>query len=93
MSELKIRHKYKFIHFKVIDPMPGRKTVKIGIFSNTEPPGLLSIIKWYPSWRKYCLFYEPDLISNPIVMDMSCLNDIGEFLNNLNIWHKMKGKK
>lgn len=84
-----IKTRYKFIHFIVIDPMPGRKTMKIGVMNNSNPQSCLSIIKWYPPWRKYCMFYEPDVFNlKSVMMDKSCLDDISEFLANLNQQHK-----
>jgi len=36
--------------------------------------GILGIVKWYPSWRRYCFFPERDT-----VFEQDCLRDIAQF--------------
>jgi hypothetical protein len=40
-------------------------------------------IKWYQSWRKYCLFPDGDTI-----WDNKCLKDVITIMDELNLKHK-----
>jgi len=46
----------------------------------------IGIIKWRPSWRKYCFF--PD---NETVFEEDCLRDIANFIEDKSIQHKQGG--
>ncbi len=39
---------------------------------------LLGVVRWYPRWRQYTFFPEPDTVWNP-----ECLNDVCEFIRGL----------
>lgn len=90
MSELKTR--YKYINFRVINELSGRKTKVWGCFNNNDDELPLFEIKWYGRWRQYCSFFDPLLHFNEIVMNNSCHRDIADFLDQINKRIKQKGK-
>ena len=61
---------------KYIEFQPNIQTNKTLIWSvlNRKSKDVIGHIKWYPQWRQYCFFTEPD-----IVLSMSCLREIIKF--------------
>lgn len=72
---------YEYINFKVIRECP--KTKVWGIYSNKSGQQLGGIA-WYPPWRQYC-FYAVDSNS---VFNMSCMEDIIDFIKQLKMENK-----
>lgn len=56
------------------------KTQVFSILPKGDPESLIEIgqIKWYPAWRKYAFFPEPNC-----VFESQCLTDIINFINEL----------
>jgi hypothetical protein len=63
---------YKFITVKVLMEKP--KTKVYGVF-NKRADAVIGVVKWYPHWRQYCFFPEPDT-----VFSVGCMNDINDFI-------------
>lgn len=65
----------EFIRFDLIEKKP-----KTSIFAvvNIKFGNRLGIIKWYPSWRKYCFFAQ-----GYTIYDTICLNEIKNFIQGL----------
>lgn len=78
-----MKTKYKFINFELIET----KT-KTGMWKclNNRGDSLLGFIKWYPSWRQYCYF----TMEQEAVYSKGCLEDIIDFINQLNAKRKEK---
>lgn len=68
-------HKKEYIEFEELTPKPKTKVYAV---RNIKYGTTLGVIKWYPSWRKYCFFSEGNFI-----YDVICLTDIREFIQNL----------
>lgn len=62
----------------------GAKTRRFSVFSRTNR-SLLAYIKWFPHWRKYCLF-----TLDSVVLDSKCILQIAEFMNEATANHKVK---
>lgn len=63
-------------HFKIHkEEIQYRKTP---IYHIESPNGVIKLgqIKWFPAWRGYCFFPEPDTI-----WDLTCLSEINIFLD------------
>ena len=66
--------KTKWLRFFIVDRKP--KTVVCEVWNTREQ--YLGMIRWYPSWRKYVFYSQPDLI-----FDVGCLIDISDVLTAL----------
>ena len=62
----------KWIKFIEVDEKPKTKVWSV---QTIESELEIGIIKWRPSWRKYCFF--PD---NETVFEEDCLRDIADFI-------------
>ena len=77
-----MKTEYKYLEFTQF--ADTGKTTKWNCH-NKSSGTILGKIKWHPAWRRYCYF--------PIihaVYDITCLNDISDFLEQL--WQKKKMK-
>ena len=72
----------KYMYFELVEKKP--KTNKYRI-TNKKWGDQLGIIEWYSSWRQY--IFEDDY---GCVFNHTCLNEIAEFLKELNTKHKEK---
>jgi hypothetical protein len=83
---------YKYLHFRET-PNPGRKTTKWDVM-NTNEGDHLGYIYWYGAWRQYV--FSPFLTQmapyDSIILNNGCLDDIGDFLNQLNKAQRGKWK-
>jgi hypothetical protein len=78
-----IANKYiEFVQMRTV----GRIT-EIWQVHNISSGALLGRIKWYPQWRQYCFFPEPETLFN-----MNCLRAINVKIGILNGEHKKGGK-
>lgn len=71
---------YKFIRFsKIADK------AKTAVWSCTgaQTRDELGIVQWFAAWRRYCYFP-----AKQTVYDANCLQDITEFVNQVNAEHK-----
>ena len=80
-----INKDFEYIHFKV--EVHGLKTDQWGCY-NKRSNALLAMVKWSGPWRQYCFFPLADT-----VFSQSCLEDISNFLRQLNFQHRMKRKR
>ena len=69
----------KYIDFVLTEEKPKTKVYEV----RTKDGFRLGIIKWYPAWRHYCFFPEPDTLHSD-----RCLLRIGIFIEKLNDEHK-----
>lgn len=76
---------YKYIHFREI-PNPGKKTTRWECF-NTNSNWPLGEVEWYGAWRQY--IFET---SGEIILNKGCLDDISDFLDQLNKLQRGKWK-
>ena len=83
---IEIKSVYKYIGFvkDEVNSDPKKKTIIIDIL-NISKGDILATISWYAPWRKYCLN-----TMHGMVFDPQCINEIGEFIANLNKAHKGK---
>lgn len=81
MKQIIERH-CKYINFQLVEKKP--KT-NLYICANNKSGAPLGWIKWFPGWRQYCFFAE----SFP-VFSADCLDDISEFLKDINKIHKIE---
>lgn len=65
----------KYMTFEVIE-----QKAKTGVWQvlNNRSGGLLGFVKWYPAWRQYCFYPEPDCVFNT-----GCLADTVAFIGKL----------
>ena len=63
----------KWIKFVLVEEKPKTNVWSI---QTTESELEIGIIKWRPSWRKYCFFPDTDT-----VWSVSCLMGVIDFLN------------
>ena len=84
-----MKTEYKYIRFIVIDEMPGRKTKRWGCFNNheLEPEEVMGEIYYYGGWRQYIIEFHDGYIFNA-----GCLDDIADFLGQINKRIKQRGK-
>ena len=75
---------FKYINFDLFET---KGKTNIYICHNNKNQGLLGRVKWFFEWKQYCFF--PD---NHIVISSSCLHDIKDFVETVNIAHKQKIK-
>lgn len=78
-----MKTRYKYIYFEMIETRP--KTIVWGCF-NRFNGFKLAEIKWYPRWRQYCFFPQFGTVFN-----ISCLQDIEHFLEQLKNAKKKNG--
>jgi hypothetical protein len=66
-----------WIEFKLVE-----KKAKTNVWQvlNKNDKALLATIKWYPRWRQYCIFSEPN-----IVFSLGCWDDIEKFLKQVSL--------
>jgi len=78
-----MKTEYEYIRFEKI-----AEKVKTSVWSclNSHYDTELGRVKWYPQWRQYCYF--PTVAA---VYSVGCLNDISDFIHQLNEDHK-RGK-
>lgn len=67
--------KKKYIEFSLLEEKPKTKVYAV---INIKFGNVLGIIKWYPSWRKYCFFSE-----GSVIYDVICLDNIRDFIQDL----------
>lgn len=72
---MELKTRYQFIHFVKIEQKP--KT-SVWHCRNNRSGNELGIVKWYGPWRQYCYFP-----TTPAVYSAGCLNDIQEFIKQL----------
>lgn len=65
---------YQYIHFEKV--AETQKTSS-WICRNNRSNADLGMIKWYSPWRQYCL------ITSGAIFNLSCLNDIIDFIKQL----------
>ena len=68
---------YKYLVIIERSPVPNRKTSRFNV-RRRDNECLLGEIKWYSSWRQYCLFPVDDT-----VWSVGCLTDIQNFIEGL----------
>lgn len=66
---------FKYIRFEIIE-----KKAKTGVWSceNNKHGYRLGVVKWYPGWRQYCYFSNPD-----VIYSKGCIDDIANFIQQL----------
>ncbi len=80
-----MKTKYKYIHFEET-PNPNKKT-SVWYCLNTKSNYDLGLVRWYGAWRQYT--FEP---SETTVFNKGCLDDISDFLDQLNKAQRGKWK-
>ena len=70
----------KYIQMELIERKP--KTVVFEVQTKNDQTRL-GIIKWYPNWRQYSFFPEPETI-----FSKGCLADINSFIEHLMLDYK-----
>ena len=85
MAIQKLQLNYKYIHFSDMSFLYSKKKTKTFNCRNSNTYDLLGEVKWFGRWRQYCFFPNHETIFNSI-----CLNDISNFLQQLNKGHKEK---
>jgi hypothetical protein len=83
-----MKTKYRYIHFIDCSLVFKKKKTQTWLCKNNSSNNILGEIKWYSNWRQYCIFFEPTAVFNS-----TCLLDIADFLNQLNLGYKSKNKK
>ena len=81
---MKIVKETKYMYFKLVKKKP--KTNKY-LVCNKKTDDKLGIIEWYSYWRQY--IFEPSW-ERTCVFNHTCLNELAEFLKELNTKHKEK---
>lgn len=61
---------------------PGAKTRKYTVYGRVNKL-ILGYIKWFPKWRQYTYYPNPDTVYNP-----GCLDDLAEYCEYLTSAHK-----
>jgi len=74
-----MKTEYEYIWFDAIS-LPGEDGRKTGVWQclAIEGNARLGLVKWYPSWRKYCFFPERETVFHG-----GCLLDINDFIRQL----------
>ena len=72
--------KYEYIEFLFIQKLQKTKVYECHNIKSGHP---LGVVKWYPAWRRYCYFP-----THEAVYSASCLDDISDFLKQINKLHK-----
>ena len=88
-----MKTKYKYIHFEE-EQNPGRKTTKWNCL-NSNSGNLLGYVEWYGAWRQYTFStYSPAFSYEyiNIILNKGCLDDISDFLDQLNKAQRSKWK-
>lgn len=75
----------KYIDFILMENEPKTKVYDI---VNKQYGGIIGQIKWFPSWRKYSFFPAKET-----VFEQTCLIDIIDFLNKLQIERKVNNEQ
>lgn len=83
MSFYPKKTEYKFIGFELLSETG--KTTRWNIVNKAELKHSIGEIRYYPQWRQYCFF--PFLST---VWNNTCLNDVNDFLKQLNDSRKKK---
>jgi hypothetical protein len=65
----------KYLEFNTLEQKPKTKVIEIISKRGRER---LGIVKWFPRWRQYAFFPEPNTIFN-----VECLNDIINYIRGL----------
>jgi len=75
-----MKTEFEYLKFKKVQDKP--KTSVWHIF-NKKSDFILGHVAWYPSWRQYCALFAAET-----VFSSGCLDDISEFVTELNSQHK-----
>jgi len=75
----------KYIEFNLVQQKP-----KTGVYAvrNIKSQSIIGWVKWYPYWRQYCFFPEPET-----VYSVGCLQDIVEFKKSLSPTRKERNER
>ncbi len=79
-TRIKMKTRYEFIEFLEFAAKPKTKVWQC--VSTKKHRAVLGGVQWYGPWRQYCFFPSNDTIFNE-----QCLDDIAEFLHNVNTEH------
>ncbi len=69
--------RYKYFQIEPQEKKPGRKTREYLIINHSQGAEIGSI-KWYGSWRQYCVFFEEGTI-----WSSGCMDDVKDFMKRL----------
>ncbi|MHA1470841.1 MAG: hypothetical protein ACTSSP_09815 [Candidatus Asgardarchaeia archaeon] len=81
---MKVKNEY--INFVEIEKKPKTKVYSCKSNSNGDELGR---VQWYAPWRQYV--FSPILkivMADVVVFNKGCLDDIGDFIGQLNVAHK-----
>ena len=67
-----MKTKYKFIHFKQLEN-------SLWACNNNKSLDTLGYVEYYPRWKQYVF----STLSPDVVFNVSCLNDIADFIKQL----------
>jgi len=73
-----MKTEYKHIHFEDVSYIYPKKKTKTFTCLNNIAGTHLGDVQWNSPWRQYCF-----LTNDNILLAKSCLDDIGDFLNQL----------
>lgn len=73
---------YKYISFTLAEE---KAKTKVFDCKNIKSGLLLGRVGWFNTWRQYCFSPVPN---EHTIFNKECLDNISEFLNNLNQTHK-----
>lgn len=78
-----------YLDFLYIGNTKSGKTKIYSVRSSVTPSCKLGTVKWFSKWRKYCFFTE----GFDSVFDDKCLDQLNDFIKQLNVEHKNKEDK
>ncbi len=73
----------KYIWIRNIGRQPGAKTARFEVWSKS--PCRIGMIKWYPAWRCYSYFPDPNTLYEKV-----CLREIADFCEEVTRQQKIK---
>lgn len=80
--------KYKYIRFEKDEKYSNNHKTEKYYCVNNSGDYYLGFVKWYPQWRQYCFYIQKDWIISCAMFSSGCLDDISDFLKQINQDHK-----
>ena len=74
-----MKTQYNYFHFDLASVPVVKKDTQTWFCISNKYEYFLGVIKWFPKWRQYCFFPEEET-----VFSIGCMNDIVDFINQLN---------
>lgn len=72
-----VRKEFTYFYIDEIIPLKPKKTKVFHVY-NKNTHARLGYIQWYPAWRQYCFFPDPQTL-----WSKGCMTELNQFLTEI----------